>query len=239
MRCRSTACIRPRNLPRTDPCADNYRGKRAASEEGIVKQNAKRVPTALGFRVKSGWAQAVVLAGPVESPRVLSCHAALLSDPAEPNSKQPYHVALELPEKEASSIVRRLRQLVARAAQHSVAGLLNEAESADCAVCGAGIVVGSLIDPASLHNAHIRAHAWEGQLFRTVLEEAFLKRKIPCRVLVEKSAYATAAAEMGKTKAQLVKLAAQLGASHNGSWRAEEKLAALAALFVLTKNSLV
>ena len=202
-----------------------------------MRQNAKRVPAALGFRVKSGWAQAVLLAGPRDSPRLLSCEIALLSDPAEPNSKQPYHLALQLPEKEAGPIVRRLRQLIARATQHSVAGLLQRADSLGCAVCGAGLVVGSLVDPASLHNEHIRAHALEGQLFRTVLEEAFLERKIPCRVLVEKSAYSTAAAEMGKTRAQLVRFAAKLGVTYNGSWRAEEKLAALAALLALARNS--
>jgi hypothetical protein len=204
-----------------------------------VKENAKQVPGALGFRVKSGWAQAVLLAGPVSSPRLLQCQAALLSDPSEPSSKQPYHAVLELAEEEAAEIVRKLRQVIARAAKHTVAELLKQAEGEGCAVCGAGLVVGSLVDPASLHNEHIRAHALEGQLFRRVLEEEFLARKIPCRVLVEKSAYSTAAEETGKTKAQLVSVAAQLGDTHNGAWRAEEKLAALAALLALAKNSRV
>jgi hypothetical protein len=38
-----------------------------------------------------------------------------------------------------------------------------------------GIVVGSIIDPATIANPHIRAHAQEGQLFRTVVETAAKK----------------------------------------------------------------
>ena len=194
-------------------------------------------PAALGFRVKSGWAQAVLLAGPANSPRLVTCRVALLSDPAEPNSKQPYHLALELPEKEVTASVRKLRKLISCAAKNSVAALIKCADTAGFAVCGAALVVGSMVDPASLHNDHIRAHALEGQLFRNVLEEAFLEREIPCRVLLEKTAYSAAAKELGKTKPQLISLAAKLGDSHDGSWRAEEKLAALAALLVLSQQT--
>jgi hypothetical protein len=39
----------------------------------------------------------------------------LLSDRKEPGSKQPYHVALQLPEKEAAVIVKKLRKSLAEA----------------------------------------------------------------------------------------------------------------------------
>jgi hypothetical protein len=194
-------------------------------------------PAALGFRVKSGWAQAVLLAASAKSPRLVACQVALLSDPAEPNSKQPYHVVLELPENEASASVRKLRKIISHAAKDSVSALIKKAETAGYAVCGAALVVGSMVDPASLHNEHIRAHALEGQLFRTLLEEAFLERELPCRVLLEKTAYSTAAKELGKAKPQLVSLAARLGDSFSGPWRAEEKLAALAAILALAKGA--
>jgi hypothetical protein len=193
----------------------------------------KALPAALGFRVKSGWAMAALLSGAVSSPTLLRCREVLLSDPEEPNSKQPYHAALELPEKEAAVIVGKLRKIVAGVAKRSVADLLRNANDAGCSVRAAALVVGSLVDPASLHNEHIRAHALEGQLFRTILEEEFRSLSIPCVVLLEKTAYATAAAALYKSPAEARRVAASLGDSHEGSWRAEEKLAALAAWMAL------
>ena len=187
------------------------------------------MPAALGFRVKSGWAMAALLSGPASSPRLLRCEAVLLSDPKELQSKQPYHAALELPEKEAAMLVRKLSKIVGDAAKQSVADLLKQSAEAGCAVRAATLVVGSLVDPASLHNDHIRAHALEGQLFRSVLEDAFRAQGIPCAVLVEKTAYVTAAAALQKSPAEAKRVTAALGDSRDGSWRAEEKLAALAA----------
>jgi hypothetical protein len=105
------------------------------------------------------------------------------------------------------------------------------------AVRGAALVVGSLVEPASLHNEHIRAHALEGQLFRTVLEDTFRAQGISCKVFLEKGAYARAAVMLRATEAKAKRTIAQLGDSHQGSWRAEEKLAALAAWTMLTVRS--
>src|SRR5881296_1432941 len=125
--------------------------------------DATPVTAAIGFRVKSGWATAVILGGG-SSPTLLECGTVLLSDPAVPESKQPYHAALELPEKEGKTVVERLRKVVERAAARSVTELLQQSKDAGRAVRAAGLVVGSMVDPASLHNDHIRAHALEGQL---------------------------------------------------------------------------
>jgi hypothetical protein len=192
---------------------------------------------ALGFRVKSGWAMAVLLAGPSTAPSLLRCQSVLLSDPKVPGSKQPYHAALELPEKEAAILVRKLEKVVGVAAMHSVADLFKQAGEAGYRVRGAAVVVGSLVDPASLHNEHIRAHGLEGQLFRTALEEALRSQSIPCTVLLEKTAYATAATALHKSTVQAKRIAANLGDSHDGAWRAEEKLAALAAWMSLVAHA--
>ena len=201
-----------------------------------MARNPDLALAALGFRVKSGWAMAALVSGSPSSPKLLHCQSVLLSDPKVPESKQPYHAALELPEKQAAAITTRLGKVVSSAAQQSVANLLNYAADAGCTVRGAVLVVGSLAEPASLHNEHIRAHALEGQLFRTVLEDAFRSRGIPCTVLLEKTAYATAAAALHKPLAEAKRIAAELGDAHDGPWRAEEKLAALAAVTALTKK---
>ena len=198
-----------------------------------MERSPKPIPAALGFRVKSGWAMAVLLAGPSDAPTLISCQTVLLSDPKIPQSKQPYHAALELPGKEGKLAARKLRDVVRGAAKKSIDTLLKEAAALQYGVRGAALVVGSLVDPTTLHNEHIRAHGLEGQLFRTVLEETFRARKISCEAFLEKGAYETAAGMLRRAPAQIKRAVAGLGESHEGTWRAEEKLAALAAWMAL------
>ena len=202
---------------------------RQETEARIFVKTSKPIPAGLGFRVKSGWAMAVLLAGPSAAPKLIQCRAVLLCDPEIPQSKQPYHAALELPEKAAKAMAQKLTKVVRDATRKSVRELLKQANELKYEVRGAGLVVGSLVDPATLHNEHIRAHGLEGQLFRTALADALLKHEIPCNVLLEKTAYATASLALRKSPADARRTIASLGDAQEGSWRAEEKLAALAA----------
>jgi hypothetical protein len=56
-------------------------------------------------------------------------------------------------------------------------------------------------------------------------------------VLLEKNAYASAAPELRKSVGETKRAIAELGESHEGSWRAEEKLAALGAWMALTTGT--
>jgi hypothetical protein len=201
-----------------------------------LERTAKPVPLGLGFRVKSGWAVAVLLAGPRNAPKLVRCQTLLLSDPEIPQSKQPYHAVLGLPEKERKSLLRKLRKVVADALKKSLHELQRQATADGYRVAGAGLVVGSLVDPATLHNEHIRAHALEGQLFRTVLEEALGERGISAKVFLEKGAYLAASEVLGKSAAAAKRWIRGLGDFQEGSWRAEEKLAALAAWVALCRE---
>jgi hypothetical protein len=100
----------------------------------------------------------------------------------------------------------------------------------------AALVVGSQIDPANIANPHIRAHALEGRLFRSVVEQSLQAHEIRTEVLLERDAYPTVAAGL-KQSSDDVKRAIQdlrRSASAKGRpWRAEEKLAALGGLFAL------
>jgi hypothetical protein len=202
--------------------------------EGKPLKTGKLIPAALGFRVKSGWAMAVLLVGPSNAPKLVRCQAVVLSDPKVPQSKQPYHAALDRPGKEGKALAEKLCRVVTSAAKQSVQQLLGQAVADGYGVMGAGLVVGSLVDPATLHNEHIRAHGLEGQLFRTALEDALREQGLPSRVLLEKNAYAMGSPTLRKSAREAKKIIAGLGESHGGSWRAEEKLAALAAWMALT-----
>jgi hypothetical protein len=155
-----------------------------------------------------------------------------LSDPDVPESKQPYHAAMgKLEEDEAK--VRQRTNVVQRASARSVAELLARTGEAGYRLLGAGLVVGSQTDPDSISNPHIRAHALEGRLFRSVLEGCLRTQGVPCSVMVEREIYRQAAALFARPEDDLKRTVAVLGRSLGGPWRADEKLAALAAWMTL------
>lgn len=197
-----------------------------------MSHQSKPAQAAVGFRVKSGWATAVLLAGPLQSPQVLDSSAINLSDPAIPESKQPYHAGFGELEKNDAKIAARVK-VVQRVTNKSVTELLKNYHDTGCRIRGAGLVVGSQIDPNAIKNPHIRAHALEGQLFKTVLVEALQSCGLPCSVAVERSAYSQAAAILVQSENDLKRAVAELGRSLGGPWRADEKMAALAAWMLL------
>jgi hypothetical protein len=125
------------------------------------------------------------------------------------------------------------RKVVIGAADRSVAELLSAYHDAGHALGAAGLVVGSEIDPAKITNPHIRAHALEGRLFRTALEDALHTGGLSCLVIVERNAYTHAAEALGRTVEDLKRTVAALGHSLGGPWRADEKTASLAAWLAL------
>jgi hypothetical protein len=96
--------------------------------------------------------------------------------------------------------------------------------------------VGSQINPANIANPHIRAHALEGRLFRSVVEETLQAHEIGTEVLLERDAYPSVAARLKQSINDVKRAIQDLGRSASAGprqWRVEEKLAALAALFAL------
>ena len=194
-----------------------------------MSSGTNRSRTAVGFRVKSGWATAVLLRGPARSVRVLDRRVILLSDPKVAASRQPYHAIMRASPRARRQLERRLVAIVAGAARRSIRELLTHYRSAGFKPRRAGLVVGSAIDPAKIGNDHIRAHALEGRLFRTALAEALGSIGLTSLVLVERSAYVQAAAILRRPEAELRQTATELGRSVDGPWRADEKTAAVAA----------
>jgi hypothetical protein len=194
--------------------------------------NSRLTRFAVGLRVKSGWAVAVLLAGPSRAPRALDRRVIDLSDESVPESKQPYHAAMGRLEEDSAKIRQRTK-VVQRVAARSLAVLLDEFRAAGYAVDKAGLVVGSQIDPRTISNPHIRAHALEGQLFRKVLEDELKTQGLSCSVVVERDAYTRAAEVLKRSEDDLKRTLSGLGRQLDGPWRAEEKLAALVAWMTL------
>src|SRR6266487_5111663 len=154
--------------------------------------------TTLGFRVKSGWAVSILIDGSLRAPRLCQSCVIELSDPRSPETRQPYHAAMGKLETNAVTLKRRV-QSVRRATERSIADLIQHWTDDGCAIHRAALVVGSVIDPESIGNPHIRAHALEGRLFRTVLEAALQSRGIQCAIFTEREVYPRASNLLGQS----------------------------------------
>ena len=191
-----------------------------------------QVPAALGFRVKSGWATAVLLSGPAGTPAVVERSQVTLADPAVPHSRQPYHAATGVAQTD-SAVLARLIEVVHRCARRSVIELLDRHRAAGYRLVGAGIVVGSDAPPERIANPHIRAHACEGRLFRTALEGGLQERGVSCIVVVERALYSTAAPVLNAAEASVKQAVTALGRGQVPGWRVDDKAATVAAWLVL------
>jgi hypothetical protein len=188
---------------------------------------------AIGFRVKTGRATAVVMAGPASAPRVLSRKSLQLWDPAIPESHQPWHADFELPPDESAHIVPMALKAVECVALSTLRELVDEIRTTHGAIVGIALVTGSSTDPESIHNPHMRAHAREGQLFPQSLAAAAKTLRIPAVMMVESEVFTIAAAKLAKSP-DAVKLAVtELGRNVGKPWSAEEKAAAAAAWITL------
>lgn len=187
---------------------------------------------AIGLRVKSGRAIAVILKGPLESPVSVGRQVVELCDPDVAETRQPYHSGMGRAEEDPGTIAKRVK-IIERAASASVSRL-----TAAHGECCAALVVGSVIDPASVGNPHIRAHANEGRLFRTVLEQALAARGIRTFVIVEKELAETARRRLGAGDREVERRMTELGKVLGKPWRSDEKAAATAAWIALAEYNL-
>ena len=199
-----------------------------ASDSSGDISNEMKPRAALGFRVKSGWAAAILLTGSARSPQLCDVQRIDFSDPQLPGTRQPYHAAMGRLETDTKKISRRV-DVVRRITEKSIAKLLAGYRQQNFSIKRAALVVGSQVDPRSIANAHIRAHAFEGQLFRSVLEQSLHGHGIRTEVLLEREAYGQAAVELKQSNEDVRRMIQNFGRDVKAPWRAEQKLAAIAA----------
>ena len=191
---------------------------------------------AIGFTIKSGWAAVVVLTGSSADPTVASNARIELSDPDEPDQRQPYHAGFGTARDNDATLARLLKG-VRQYGRRSVDATLQAARAAGHDIARAGIVVGSTVDPATIANEHIRIHALEGKLFRELVADAASASGIAYTIWRERDLYAAAASALDRSETDLKAGLAALKKSTSGAWRAEQKAAATAAWMLLAGPS--
>jgi hypothetical protein len=183
----------------------------------------------LGFRLKSGWAAAVLIANAKQAPAVIDSRVIELADPDVADSRQPYHAGLGTAQTDTAKVARLVRG-IEHFSRRTIAALVDEYR-AEHPVRSAAVVVASLTDPATIANQHMRAHASEGRLFRTVLVDGLEHCGLRVRVVLEREVYELLGKALRRSPNQVKTQVAALGEGV-GRWRAEQKVAAAAAWLV-------
>ena len=171
----------------------------------------------LGIRPKTGSATVVLLSGTRARPILLDSRVIVLCDPDEEHSRQPYHATFGV-EQTDRAIIARLVKGVERISRNALRSLLREYEKQGQRPQRAVVVASSLTDPASIANQHMRAHASEGALYRRVVSEGLERAGLRMSVVLQR-------------EIRISRRIALLGADAP-RWRAEEKVAAAAALLL-------
>jgi hypothetical protein len=195
-------------------------------------EGARRSHAAIGLTVKSGWAAAVLLTGLPAPLSVADSRRIELSDPAIPEARQPYHDGFATARSSGPELSRLLGS-VRKFGRTSVTKLIQEHNAAGYHLAGVGIVVGSLIDPKDIANEHIRIHAFEGQLFRSVVEEAARECALPYSIWRARDLYGAAVEDLRQPEQHLRSTVSAMRAGVAGSWRSEQKAATVAAWLML------
>jgi hypothetical protein len=188
--------------------------------------------TAIGIRVKSGWASAILVGTGGSSPLFLNRARLVLADPAIPKSTQPYHRGFGSLEKDTAKI-ERLTAIVHRATASSLVAFVDDCRRQGYQPHSVALVVGSTIDPARISNEHMRAHAYEGQLFRTALARAAAGARLAVTIMRVRDLPTLVTTVLGSNAHSVV---GALGKAAGRPWRADEKQAAMAAWYALRQG---
>lgn len=197
---------------------------------------AESKTASIGLRAKTGRAIAVVLTGPLTSPRVVKRLEFSVVDPGRPETFQPYHEFLDVPWDQAQKGAQMLARKIERVATKALQVLVRELEREGLTVSGVGIVGAGERSLDKIGSTHIRAHAAEGVLFRQVLEVAAEANELSKRRFDERTLGQSAESDLkipiARIKAHLV----AMGRDAGSPWRADEKAAATAAWVVLANR---
>jgi hypothetical protein len=182
---------------------------------------------AIGVRAHSGWAALVAVAGAPGSVRVLDRRRIVIADPHGRGANQPYHFAerleLQAAEKHLASCAAASERLALAAFQDVVQDLNNYEIAGVAILLASGRPLPSLPDILA---SHALIHTAEGEFFRQAIRQACERLGISVTGIRER--------ELGEASA-LQKEIANLGKIVGPPWTQDQKMAALAAMMVLTK----
>jgi hypothetical protein len=186
----------------------------------------------LGFRVHSGWAVAVTLCGPVDSPLVIARRRIQLVETFTYTYRQPYHTAKKMPRKDAARFISRVRSEAAQLALSSFRSLQKDLAEQNCKIGRCALLLASgraLPQLEQILASHALIHTADGELFRNALRVGCARCRLPLEAFKEKELFELASNALGVSIIVLKRRIAAFGKSFGPPWSQDEKFAALAA----------
>ena len=189
----------------------------------------RRPQAALGLRAHSGWAALVAVGGPAAAPQVLDRRRIEMAD--DPEARQPYHAAEELPLAAAQALLDRLARVARERAAAGLGAALADLRTDGYDVVGAIVLTASgktLPGLESILASHALIHTADGEHFRDALAFAAKQHRVPVVRIREKDLGAQAAKTLGEPAAALQATVTAWGKPLGPPWTQDQKLSALA-----------
>lgn len=198
----------------------------------------KRSPrAALGFRVHTGWAALVAVAGPAPAPVVLERSRIEMISGSDPETSPfVYHVASTLPPDAAERFVRQQADLAAARAKDAVTTVVRRLRDQGYRIATSGIVAANRPLEATLDailEAHSLIHSAEGELYRRAIMAAGAACGAPVAPIAARELFARGAEGLGLSDPALRQWLAGAGRSMGKPWGQDQKEALLVALLAL------
>jgi len=188
---------------------------------------------ALGFRVHTGWAAGVVLAGSASAPRVVDRRRFSLVEATDHDSVFVYHAAAGVGPAAAERLLAAASEVAVRSARRDMSQLLSDLAAAGYRLRAVGLPVGAartLPALADLLRSHSLIHMAEGVLFPQALADACASHGLPVISVMSKELDVRAARASGLRPDGVKRRVAALGRALGPPWAADQKQASLAAL---------
>jgi hypothetical protein len=192
--------------------------------------------TALGFKLHTGWAMLVAVAGQPGEIHVLFRGRVELLPLDESVPRFVYHEAAELPLSRAAALVKRVREASQRAALFAIKNVLRDLDSRGAKTAACGVLSSSTAVPDDLSRilrSHPLIHAAEGALFQQAIVSAGESCGLAVTTVREREVWSRAATAWGLADAELRKEMDALRKSVGAPWGADHKSAAAMALLAL------
>ena len=199
-----------------------------------ISKAPDRRRAALGVRAHSGWAAAILLAGPADAPQILDRRRIALCDPAIEGSKQPFHHAEPMDFADAESFIAECARSSEKHARKALDQLIALAKAHRCRIGGCGIVAASgrvLPDLRSILASHALIHAAEGEFYRGAFARACERETIAVSRVREREIESWTASRVGEKNLKTAIVA--MGKALGPPWTADEKLSTMIAWLAL------
>lgn len=193
----------------------------------------RRLEAAVGFRVHTGWATSVALAGTASAPQVVDRRRFTLTEASDHDSRFVYHVAADLDARAAHHNLTAARDIAAALALRELARLLSDLAVAGYSVRAVGMAPAASAPLPPLEavlRSHPLIHKAESELFQSALADACRQKGLPVIGLGSKELHLRAARANGLRPESMKRRVGELGRALGPPWAMDQKEAALAAL---------